>query len=423
MTSGRLPHSSAIIPLETWAFSSPQLYVAGREIDIGLFCESLIYYETVYITPGNPHLFACFLKWFSDQGKLEELRALVAAGIVKVYDYAFISTAIQKDGLYTIWNIQDEKQAAGSTFEQRYLYNAEVERILPAKPRHRSKYYAAFRNSVLSVRADQFDKALEDARADMEDSTRATIVIQALVDEIYQMKKIRDVPQVRATVVKEDKLQTSQINWNINFDDLSRLAGHDLNLYPGLPLTANTHSNRFIWSAATSGLDLYLPRPMSTLVGDKLYESAGKSSKLKRTVESLQEEVEFPSIRALVNSGSLNFQEIMLIRSKSSRFRTWLQTDAERDRNSIVAYHNEVARESDLAKFGRSSLKMFGILAGGGAGSVIGTVMEGPIGGAVGGGAGAAIAFVTDVAARIGEGWKPVVFGDWLKDRIEKIGK
>ena len=38
-------------------------------------------------------------------------------------------------------------------------------------------------------------------------------------------------------------------------------------------------------------------------------------------------------------------------------------------------------------------------------------------------GASAGLAFVLDVASKIGEDWKPVVFGNWVRDRIEKVLK
>jgi hypothetical protein len=34
-------HSTALVPIESWAFASPELRSAARQIDIGLFIESL----------------------------------------------------------------------------------------------------------------------------------------------------------------------------------------------------------------------------------------------------------------------------------------------------------------------------------------------------------------------------------------------
>jgi len=416
-------HNSVLVPLETWAFSSPDIYIAGKEIDIGLFAESLIYYDNVYVVPGNPHFFSLFLKWFADQGKLEDLRHLVQDGTIKIYDYAFITTAIEKEGVYSIWNLQTAEQAERDVFEQRYLYNTEVERILPPKSRHRVKFYTAFRDSVIEAKAASFGNAVEDARKDLKDPERSSLIIQALVDELYSIKKIRNIPEIKATVNRNEASGINLIDWNIKFDILSEIVGYDLKLNSGTPLTANAHSNRFLWSAATMGCDLFLPKPMSRLVGDKLFESTRNNQKLKSIIENIQTEVEFPSIRQLTNNGSLSFADILEIRKKAIKFRTWLQMESERDRNAIIAYHNELAKDTGLSKFGRSSLKIFGIIGAGAIGGLIGGGVAGPVGGVLGGVAGSALNFATEVCSKIGESWKPVVFGNWLEERIKKIEK
>jgi hypothetical protein len=249
------------------------------------------------------------------------------------------------------------------------------------------------------------------------------LIIQALTDELYAMKRMPKVPEIVATVIRDPSKDVHTINWNINFSELSQFAGFDLQLNSGTPLTANAHSNRFIWSAATLGVDLFLPRPMSRLVGDKLFESASHSQKLKMTIENLQVEVEFPSIRTLVNNGTLRLEEILEIRREAIRFRKWLQQESSRDRNAIIAYHNELAKKTGLAKFGRNSLRMFGILSGGALGGLIGSVVAGPMGGTIGGLAGSAATFITEVCAKFGTEWKPVVFGTWLDERIRRLGK
>lgn len=414
-------HQSTIVPLETWAFSSPELHISGKEIDIGLFAEALVYYDSVYVVPGNPHFFSLFLKWFSDQGKLDDFLTLVRDGVIKIYDYSFMTTAIEKNGTYSIWNLQDDKQGKENVFEQRFLYNSEVEKILPAKSRHRKHFYEAFRKNVVEAKADSFGEAIENARIDLNDPERSSLIIQALIDELYEFKKIKDVPKINVTITKNESNGTSLIDWNIDFNILNKIAGYNLNLNSGLPLTANAHSNRFLWSAANMRCDLFLPKPMSRLVGDKLYESAERNMKLKGIIENLQSEVDFPSLRQLVNRGILTFDDILNIRKKSHKFRSWLQTASERDRNAIVAYHNELAKETGLAKFGRNSLRLFGILGGGGVGGLIGSVLAGPVGGAIGGLAGSTLTFTTDVCAKIGEDWKPVVFGNWLEDKIKNL--
>jgi hypothetical protein len=392
-------------------------------MDIGLFAEALIYYDTVYVVPGSAHLFYLFLKWFEAQGRLDLLLNLVEDGAVRIYDYSFLTSAVEKDGTYTIWNLQDEDQAKRIVFEERYLNNPETRKVLPSKSRHRKRYIRALRANFLEVKADSFESAVDDARQDLNSSERSSLIIQALVDELYAIKKIRKVPEIKATVQSDPLKGEHRIDWGINFADLSLLLEVDLGLNSGSPLTANAHSNRYIRSASSLGIDLYLPRPMSVLVGDKLYETASKSQKKLTTIESLQEEVEFPSIRNLVNARILKIDNVIEIRRKARRFRHWLQQESGRDRNAILAYHNELAQDTGLVKFGRSSLRLFGILGGGAVGGAIGGAVAGPVGGIAGGVAGSAFSFTTELCSKIGSDWKPVVFGNWLDERIKRIQK
>jgi hypothetical protein len=414
-------HKSAIVPIEAWSFASPELLTSGNKIDVGLFAESLVYYDTIYLVPGNPELFSILLKWFSDQDKLEEFRALVEDGIIKIYDYAFISTAISKNGMYQIWNIQDNAQEKGSVFEQRYLYSSFAEAVLPKKARLRSRFYNAFQDNFIEAKAADFAIPIENARADYTNPKRNEIILQAFIDEVYKSKNLGSPPEVKVKISKEGK-GVNTINWNIDFDKLSDLAGVKLNFNSGTPLTANAHSNRLIWSAAELGCDLFLPRPMSLLVGDKLFEST-HSNKTKSIIEELNKEVEFPNIRKLVNSGQLNLSHILNIRKNSQKFRNWLQNESDRDRNTLFAYHTEIAKTSGIASFGKSTLNLFGIIGGGALSGWIGAMYAGPVGGVVGSVAGSTLGFLTNVASKIGDGWKPIVFGNWLDDRIKKIIK
>src|SRR5690606_25376929 len=122
-----------------------------------------------------------------------------------------------------------------------------------------------------------------------------------------------------------------------------QLLGPRLGFHLGMPLTALAICNRLIWSAAQLNLDLYLGSPMATLVGDKLYESQVKALKTENLIHQLNTEVEFPDIRRLVNQRKIGLDSILEIRKKSRKFREWLQQENDRDRNAIIAYHNEVA--------------------------------------------------------------------------------
>ncbi|SIQ09935.1 hypothetical protein SAMN05421647_102157 [Marinobacterium stanieri] len=160
---------------------------------------------------------------------------------------------------------------------------------------------------------------------------------------------------------------------------------------------------------------------MSILVGDKLYESKERIAKSGDIIEELKGKVEFPDIRALVNSDQLPLREILKIRDRAKKFRKWLQQENGRDRDAIIAYHNEVAKESGLVTAGRKTLSLFGVLGSGAVGSAVGAAVAGPGGAAIGGAAGSDFGYLADVSSKVGSDWKPVIFGGWLKERIEKV--
>lgn len=414
-------HKKALVPLESWCYASPELRAVGRTIDIGLFAESLIYYDSVLINPTNQPQLAEFLRWFEQQNRLDDLFALMNDGTIKVYEYAFLTTAIKKEGVYSIWNMQDELQAKPNTFEQRFLYHPSVETVLPSKARHRKKVYEAFRGNVIEVKADEFGRALENARKDYHDPRRNTLLVQAFVDELYRVKKMGRPPEIKAVVKSSSDGTKHNISWNVDFPDLSNWSGSELNFHIGTPLIGGAHSNRLIWSAAQLECDLFLPRPMGMLVGDKLYESTESVARAGAIIGQLKATVEFPDVRSLVNAGKLNFGDILKIRNKARRFRDWLQNESGRDRDAIIAYHNEIATEAGLVRGGRKALSIFGVLGGGATGAYVGTLMSGPAGGAFGAAAGSTVGYLADVASKLGGNWRPVVFGNWMQDRIAKL--
>jgi hypothetical protein len=413
---------SALVPLETWAYSAPELISRGRTIDIGLFAESLIYYDTVIINPTNQPQLAEFINWFIQQGALNEFYALMETGVINVCEHSFLSTAILREGEYSLWNVQDQIQAKDNSFTRRFLYHKSIEDLFP-KSRHRKRLYGAFCENVIELKSDSFCPAIENAREDFKNPRRNTIVIQAFIDELYRVKNLGRPPEVKCSVTNSPDGTKHQLHYNIDFNELNNLCGEKINFDNSTPLTASAHCNKFIWSASLLECDLFLPRPMSVLVGDKLYESKEKIAKSGGVIEELKEKVEFPDIRHLVNSGQINFADVIKIRNKSQKFRSWLQQENGRDRDAIIAYHNEVAKELGLLKGARKALQLFGIIGGGATGSAIGATMAGPSGGAIGGAVGSSLGYLADVSSKVGSEWKPVIFGDWMRDRIEKAIK
>jgi len=73
---------------------------------------------------------------------------------------------------------------------------------------------------------------------------------------------------------------------------------------------------------------------------------------------------------------------VLQIRDKSRKFREWLQSGADRDRDAIIAYHTEVSRASGFTNIARKGLKIFGVLAGAAAGAAV--LGEPAVGAAIG---------------------------------------
>jgi hypothetical protein len=415
-------HTRAIVPLESWSYASPELRAEGKTVDIGLFAEALIYYDSIAANITNQPQLAEFLRWFINQGRLDDLLALIQDGTVKLYEYSFVTTAIldTRTGHYMIWNMQDPIQEQPNTFERRFLYHRDVEALFP-KARHRRRLYEALRNNVIEVKATDFGNSVENARQDFTDPRRSALVIQAFVDELYSMRSLGRPPSVSASVQPSADGKSHKITWNISFDRLAQIAGQKLNFNPSTPVTAGALSNRLLWSAAQLSCDLYLPQPMGMLVGDKLYESTERVAKAGAVIEDLKAKVEFPDIRSLINSGKLGFEEVLKIRKKARKFREWLQQESERDRDAIIAYHNETARDLRMVSAGRKALSLFGVLGSGAVGSLIGSAIAGPVGGALGSVAGSGVGYLADLTAKIGADWKPVVFGNWFRERIARL--
>lgn len=261
-------HTTALVPISTWCYNSPDVRAAGRGVDIGLFAEALIYYDHVAVSITTQPEFAEFLRWFINAGCFEDLLALLRDGTIKLYDYSFATLAVDNGGVYSLVNVQDGIQAEPNTFERRVLYHQAVQNVLP-RSRQGERLYKAVRGNVIEAKAADFDKVIENAREDLKDPRRTSLIIQAYVDELYHFRKLGRPPEVQASMTESTLPGTYQVNWNVDFTELTRLAGRDLTFHRGTPLNAAGQSNRALWSAAQLSCDLYLGRPMSTLVGDK----------------------------------------------------------------------------------------------------------------------------------------------------------
>ena len=415
-------HTKAIVPIESWSYNSPEIRFQGYEIDIGLLAEALIYYDTVYVNVANQPQFALLIEWFIRQDRFEKFLSLVSEGIIQVYDFSFATAAVRHGSsrTYTLTNIQDEAQRKPNSFEQRFLYHTIVQSVVP-NSKKRKKLYSVFRDKVVEGKSNEYSIAIENARLDHADPRRVALILQAFVDELYRFRKLGHPPQIIASVDQSADKSERSISWNIDIEVLSELAGPNLFFRLETPLTAGGVSNRLLWAAAQQNCDLYLGSPMSTLVGDKLYEASYKVLEISKIIETLEKSVEFPDVRGLINTAKMNFDDVLLIRDKAKQFRQWLQVEGERDRDALIAYHNEVANQSGFSQVGRTMLLAFGFLSGAALGSIVEDNISSASGEAVGAAVSKGVSYLFDIISKLQHDWKPVIFGRWMKNRIKKM--
>ena len=316
-------HSKALVALESWSYNSPEIRRAGKSVDVGLMAEALIYYDQVLINVATQPQLAEFINWFVAQNRYSDLLSLFNDDTIKLYDYGFRTAAFldASNNTYIIMNEQDPLSAQSNTFEQRFLYHRSLDSCF-RNSRERKKLYRALRGKVVEAKAKDFGPSIDNARSDHLDPRRSALLVQALIDEIYPYLGLKTSPTITTTI--ESLENGNRTTYNISFDEISKRLRQQLNFHGGTPLTGIAHCNRLLWSASLERCDLYLGNPMANLVGDKLFESHLRNVKLKETIDELNQEVEFPDIRKLVNDGKIGLKEILEIRKKAKNFRVWL---------------------------------------------------------------------------------------------------
>ncbi len=431
-------HDVAFVPLGTGYHQSMDLHAVGRAVDTGLLAEALIYYDRVLIHVDNPVQFSKLITLLMSQGlTAANITALFRAGVLGVYNFAFTTNpyvdfvspdSVQIHGLY---NIQDQTMLKPRSFFKRFL---EFEPLRDAfeNTAQFDRFVASLEGRVIEVKADEIaGTAIDNAYGDFLNPDRSALMAQELVNEIYRIKSMGKPPKISVNV-REVIDGHFLVEWNI---PLNRLPAVELetNIKAAitLPLSTAAEGNKYIWASDRLKCDLYVSRPISVLIGDKLFESAETAVRAKirnrNVIEELEARVEFPDLRRYVNLDKIRFPQVLQIRDKSKKFRDWLQSEADRDRDAIIAYHTEVARASGFTNIARKGLKLFGVLAGAATGAAV--IGEPAIGAAIGAAGGAAIQagaeeavkYLFDLGADLGANWRPVVFGQWYSAKIAKL--
>jgi hypothetical protein len=163
------------------------------------------------------------------------------------------------------------------------------------------------------------------------------------------------------------------------------------------------------------GADLYVGSPLSAYASYKL-EEGSKRAKARAIVSELIERVEFPDVRDLVNHGKIGVGEVLSLRSRGTKFRAWLRSEAAFDRDAVLAYLGELSANSGWTKDLGKIVHFVGLIGG----TAAGAALAGPLGAVGGALTGEALKFLTDLATKVDGGWSPKVFGQVARNEIER---
>lgn len=406
-------HTHVLVPITADSIHAPEARLLGCTVDIGLMCESLLYYESVFVNVQNPETFIAFLKWFEKRGLLSELISLLEDKSIRFFDFPFMTSPIRDDnGIWTLMNIKDTTQEKPRSFIARYLLKDKT-RSLFINPQKYERFVNAASDGLRELTADDYQGNVEVINNDLANPKRHSFTTQALVNKISPLLNIKP-PAIDVKV--EKSINRNTFVYNADLEEIGRKSG--INGFLGIhtPMYAVSSAQKYLFSSLKENFDLFLGSPISEITGDKLYEDSSRVQNVKGLIDKLSLEVEFPTIRHLVNKNQLKLAQVLEIRRKAERFRKWIQYESEKDRNSIIAYHNELAKDQGILLKTKRILEIFGAVGGAAIGAVIVPKSSEVVGAAAGG----AIGYASQYASGLIQGWKPYVFGDWYKERIQK---
>lgn len=469
-------HKIALVPLATGYFQSPELLMKGRRADTGLFAESLIYYDSVYVHVDNPEQFASFISLLIQQGlTYETLFELIEEGVIRFFNTVlimpFMGTGHPKI-ITSLYSMQEQAMIEPNYFAKRFLEFEGLKSIFSDLSNFNQKSFDKFcevaeKTAVTFSSENIGDDVIDNAYEDCFNPKRFKLIARSFYKELYKANGLGKLSNFDVRVRELNSHNMVEISKNTDSTILRRDLGnkglsiHELDFTPSIkpipsiedpnikstfshsPVVLAGISNLYINSAARLNSDLFLSNPVGKVVGDKLFEISNfeisrKKTKIQNIVKNLEAKVEFPDIRQFVNEDKIGFDKVIEIRDKAKRFRAWLQSESERSRDEIIAYHNEVAKQTGFDKIRSRTLNIFGVVASGAVSGAVGLIAkklsDDNTVAAVTGLTSLAIASeitkkatskltekLFDYGANFGSDWKPVVFGKWLESEISEF--
>src|SRR4051794_32738851 len=122
-------HKIALVPLASGYMQSPELLARGRKADTGIFAESLLYYDSVYVHVDNPEQFTDFISLLIQQGlTYESLHELVEEGTLRFFNTVLVLPFMgyglgdNRRGIVSgLYAIQEKAMLEPNYFTERFL--------------------------------------------------------------------------------------------------------------------------------------------------------------------------------------------------------------------------------------------------------------------------------------------------------------
>jgi hypothetical protein len=253
-------HTRAIVPLAAGAGHSPELQLAGHDIDFGLFAESLIYYEQPILAISGPGTFASLVRRFQEEDAVPVLSRLLRDEQTKLLYYTS-STGVLSEGDairgFAFFNLAHRPMSFYG-----HVLNHQAIAAAVAQRRHLDQLRRAALNRVVEFKHEQYAHALRHAEAEIFHAGRFQEAVNLFIGELFESLHI---PPVEVTVAVEAAGAGNKVKWD--FD--RHLAQHQvlkkLELTPPLVLGIFGDAYQTLWAAAMNSCDLYLASPMSAL--------------------------------------------------------------------------------------------------------------------------------------------------------------
>lgn len=404
------------VPLNCWAFQSPDEDEAGHKANLGALAEALLYYERVWLELSSPEQLAWLISRLAASGSLSDFCSAVSDGEVSFFvRNFFLLPATGRGGTTRLWYVSDPRN--DDHYFSRDVLRSEVVREAFPAPRVFREFARAAESSVVLAGSVAFQGAIDAAHLSLQDPRRVQQLGQHLADWHFRRKFGREAPLLKCGLVRTSPAAYN-LEWSPSIESLESALGYELTgLRRHLPMSAMGEVHHLARTASILDSDIWGPPVMGGAVNDWLTEVSDPVSGSASTLE-VRRVLGLPDIARSVNSGQIPLATVLRWRTRSQKFRTWLQTIDPADVDELAAAIDDGAANLPATKAQRVAVDY--ALHSAAAAATYGIVETLAPGAGIGAGVLAAVASKSFgdagvLTGRLVAGWSPTVFSRWLR--------